>query len=229
MKKVALLQPCYIPWKGYFDIIRSVDEFVLYDDAEYSKGGFLNRNKVQTNDGAKWLTIPVKYKNRSNQKICEVEISDFKWKFKHWKTLKQVYSKSFFWSEYGEYFFHIYRSFEAETLSEINKKFILEICNILKIKTKISSSLDYNLKGDKNSKIIDLCKKTGSQLYLSGPSAKGYIDLNLFNKENIKILWVDYSGYPKYNQLNRPYISQVSILDMIFNLGCNSTDYMRIF
>lgn len=228
LKKTAILQSNYIPWKGYFDIINYVDEFIFFDDVQYTKNDWRNRNKIKTPKGLEWITIPV-VQNELSQKIKETKIFKNDWNKKHFKTIIQNYSKAKYFKEYKDIFEELYLNSNEEYLSEINYNFIKEINKILNIKTKLSLSSDYQLIEGKNEKLISLCKQTKANCYLSGPSAKDYIDEKLFEAENIKVIWMDYSGYKEYNQLYSPFEHGVSIIDLIFNEGPNSYKFMKSF
>ena len=167
MKKVAILQSNYIPWKGYFDIINSVDEFILYDDMQYTKRDWRNRNKIQTANGLQWLTIPVMVKGKYFQKISSTKISDKNWKNKHWNFLKQNYSKAKFFKEYDNFFEAMYLNNKDEYLSEINYKFIVAINEILGISTKVSWSSDFDLLDGKSEKLLGICKDCNADIYLT--------------------------------------------------------------
>ena len=230
MKKIAILQSNYIPWKGYFDIIGSVDEFVLYDDMQYTKNDWRNRNKIKTGNGVMWISIPAETKGclSEGKKINEVKITDKKWFKKHWNAIVCNYAKAPHFKEYRLIFEELYQSLEPEELlCNINYKFITKINEILGINTKISHSTDYNLIDGKTERLVDLCKQAGATEYISGPAAKDYIDEKLFTDENIKLTWFDYSGYKEYNQLYPPFEHGVSILDLIFNTGSAAKDYMK--
>jgi hypothetical protein len=127
MKKIAISQSNYIPWKGYFDLINSVDEFTLYDDAQYTRRDWRNRNKIKTPQGLQWLTIPVDVKGKYFQKINETKISDKGWGVKHWQQIKQNYAKAKNFKKYKDIFEELYLSCKEEYLSEINHKFIIAI------------------------------------------------------------------------------------------------------
>lgn len=228
-KRIAILQSNYIPWKGYFDIINSVDEFILYDEMQYTKNDWRNRNRIKTANGVIWLTIPVETKGRlsSDKKISEVKITDKNWNKKHWKSLQLAYSKAPFFKDYKDIFEELYLTCEEEYLSKINLKFILKINEILGITTKISYDIDYGLIEGKTERLVDLCQKANATEYLSGPSAKNYIEEDLFNKKGIKLLWKDYSNYEEYPQLYPPFEHNVSILDLIFNTGKDAIKYIR--
>ena len=229
MKKIAIIQSNYIPWKGYFDIINMVDEFILYDDVQYTRRDWRNRNKIKTPQGLRWITIPVEVKGKYYQKIKDVKISDKEWGKKHWTQITQNYKKAKYFKEYKEFFKELYLNSKETYLSEINYKFIMAINEILGIKTKIRWSSEFNLVDGKNERLLGICKDCNADVYLSGPAAKGYLDEKLFEKEGIKVEWMDYSGYPEYNQLYPPFEHGVTILDLIFNEGRNATRFMKSF
>lgn len=228
-KKIAILQSNYIPWKGYFDLINSVDEFILFDDVQYTRRDWRNRNKIKTNKGPIWLTVPVEVKGMYLQKVKETVISDPEWKRRHWNSIVHNYSGARHFKEYKEIFEELYLGSEEKLLSELNYRFIKAICSILKIKTALTWSMDYELAEGKTERLIKLCKDAGGSLYLSGPSAKDYIDEDMFLNEDITLEFMDYSGYPEYEQLFAPFDHHVSIIDLIFNEGPEATRYMKSF
>jgi len=229
MKKVAILQSNYIPWKGYFDLINMVDEFVLYDDMQYTKRDWRNRNKIQTQHGLKWLTIPVEVKGKYFQKINETIISDSGWAKKHWQNIKQVYGKAPYFKEYKDAFEEFYLNTVEISLSNINFELIKIINKILGIKTKISWSSDFKLVDGQTEKLLGICQQANADVYLSGPAAKEYFDEILAESMNIRVEWMDYSDYQEYSQLHSPFEHGVSILDLIFNEGPNATHLMKSF
>ncbi|NOR58652.1 MAG: hypothetical protein GQ474_09035 [Sulfurimonas sp.] len=229
MKKVAILQSNYIPWKGYFDLINMVDEFILYDDMQYTKRDWRNRNKIQTPQGLKWLSIPVEVKGKYFQKINETKVSEINWAEKHWGTIKQNYSKAKYFKDYKDIFEKLYLNCSEEYLSQINYKFIVAICKILGITTKIRWSSEFELVDGQTEKLLGICKDCNADVYISGPAAKDYFDNELAEKENIKIEWMNYSGYEKYNQLFPPFEHGVTVLDLIFNEGPNATTFLKSF
>ncbi len=227
-KKVAIVQSNYIPWKGYFDIINLVDEFILYDDVQYTKNDWRNRNQLKTPNGKLWITIPV-HQKKLDQKINETLVVNDIWRKKHWKTIIQNYSMAKYFDDYSELFEKLYLGSNEKLLSRINHRFLIAICGILGIKTKISSSMDYNLIEAKTERLVDLCKQAGAVEYISGPAAKGYINENMFKKEGIRLSYMDYSDYPEYNQLYPPFDHAVSIIDLIFNEGPDAPEFMKSF
>jgi len=226
-KKIAILQSNYIPWKGYFDIINMVDEFVIFDSVQFTKNDWRNRNRIKTSNGLNWITIPVKHS--TSQKINEIVVLNNKWRKKHWQSLKQNYSKSTYFKKYIEIFEDLYINTNDVFLSEINLLFIKAINSILGIRTNISQSSEYKLEGEKNLKLINICNQANASEYISGPAAKSYLNEKQFEENNIKVFWMDYSDYPEYNQLNPPFEHGVSILDLIFNEGDNAVNYMKSF
>ena len=228
MKKVAILQSNYIPWKGYFDLINMVDEFILYDEVQYTKNDWRNRNKIKTPQGIQWLTIPVRQESL-DQKIKDTKISDKKWNIKHWRTISQNYSKAKYFKDYKDIFEELYLTCDEEYLSQINYKFITTINEILEIKTKLSWSSEFELVDGQTEKLLGICKDCNADIYLSGPAAKDYFNEELAKQENIKVEWMDYSGYKEYEQLNPPFEHGVTILDLIFNKGDRAKEFMKSF
>jgi hypothetical protein len=228
MKRVAILQSNYIPWKGYFDLINMVDEFIIYDDAQYTKRDWRNRNLIKTHDGLKWLTIPVAVKHKYKQKIKDTRTSDNKWVSKHLKTIFHNYSKATNFVEMKEWVTDMLKQCEHKVfLSDINYFLLSEITNFLGVNTKITSSSDYILEGDRSGKILNLCIQAGATEYLTGSAASCYLDISSFILAGIRIEWMDYSGYKQYEQLHTPFIHGVSILDLILNEGINSSLYLK--
>jgi hypothetical protein len=225
MKTVVILQSNYIPWKGYFDLIHDADLFVFYDDLQFTKNDWRNRNKIKNSSGTQWLTIPVGVDK--NRLICEVELTDHRWQKIHWETLRQQYSKCKFFSTYKGIFEEVYLQTEWRNLSELNQHLIKTISNkVLGCATEFADSRQFNLSGHKQSRLLDLIKKTGATRYVSGPAAKAYIDERDFEALDIELVWKDYAGYPEYAQKHPPFEHAVSVLDLIFNEGPNCAWYI---
>jgi len=220
-KRVAIVQSSYIPWKGYFDLINGVDEFILYDDLQYTRRDWRNRNRIKTPDGAAWLTIPVKVKGRYYQKIRETEVSDRGWSDRHWKTICLNYARAPWFKDIGSVLHDVYRRCRDEThLSSINFQFLQAISAMLAIKTRITWSMDYDLVEGRTERLVYLCRQAGASEYLSGPAAKAYLDETLFSDHGIRVCWMDYGGYGQYRQLFcPPFIHEVSIIDLMMNEG----------
>jgi hypothetical protein len=228
-KKILITQSNYIPWKGYFDNINAVDEFVVYDDMQYTKRDWRNRNQIKTPQGLFWLTIPVEVKGKFFQKIKETQVSDKKWGQQHWKTIVANYSKAPFFKEYKDVFESLYRDETLDNITSINVSFIKAINLILNIKTKITDSREFELAEGKTESLVDICKKCNATDYYTGPAAKDYMDEQLFLDKNVNVHYFDYSGYLQYPQLNGEFSHYVSVLDLIFNTGNKASTYMKTF
>lgn len=227
MKKVAILQSNYIPWKGYFDIIASVDEFILYDDMQYTRRDWRNRNQIKTPEGIQWLTVPVLVKGKYYQKIRETKIDGTDWAPEHWKVLVHSYRRAPYFREIASWLEPLYGGCSYTYISQLNRCFIETICNYLSIKTVITNSWDYTLLDGKTERLADLCVQAGGTEYISGPAAKDYVDEKVFSDLGIKLTWFDYAGYPAYPQLWGEFTHGVTILDLLFNCGKDSPSYMR--
>lgn len=221
MKRAAILQSSYIPWKGYFDIIRRVDEFILYDDVSYSKNDWRNRNRIKTRTGPLWLTIPVLATGRFGQKIRDVEIGDRRWAAKHWKSIQTHYARARCFGEVAPVLRDLYERAEGEvSLSRVNEMFLEGLCGLLGIGTRITRSEDYELRGDRTERLVWLCEQAGASEYLSGPAAKSYLEEEKFAARGLAVSWMDYGGYPEYGQLFcPPFVHEVSVIDLLLNEG----------
>ena len=227
MKKVAILQSNYIPWKGYFDMVAAVDEFILCDNMQYTRRDWRNRNQIKTPQGIQWLTVPVQVKGKYDQKIKDTLIDGADWAAAHWKALVHNYSRAPHFAEISSLLEPLYLAESFTHISQLNRRFIEVICNFLKIKTVISNSCDYILLVGKTELLADLCEQVGGTEYISGPSAKNYLDESIFANKNIKLTWFDYVGYPEYPQRWGEFTHGVTILDLLFNCGENAHRYMR--
>ncbi len=226
-KRIAITQSNYIPWKGFFDSINMVDEFVLYDDMQYTRRDWRNRNLIKSAEGTQWLTIPVDVKGKYFQKINETKISDENWGKQHWQTLKHVYGKLPGFAIYKDTFEALYHQ-DYSLLSEVNYAFINAICKILNISTNIRWSSEFDLPEGKTERLVYICKELGGTEYYSGPAAKNYMDESLFTQDGIAVHYYDYSGYPEYEQRFPPFAHGVSILDLLFSVGTDFSKYLKL-
>ena len=225
MKKVAIIQSNYIPWKGYFDIIHDVDLFVFLDDVQYSKNDWRNRNLIKTSQGSHWLTVPVG-KNHGRL-IHEVRIINERWSKLHWKSIKQNYSKAPYFKKYENFFEYIYVELTWTSLSDLNQYLIKKVSrDFLNIKTKFEDSRQYNAQGEKLERLLDLLTKIRTDYYVTGPAARDYIVDERIEELGIELQYKDYSGYPEYPQLFPPFEHAVSVLDLLFNCGPDAPYYI---
>jgi hypothetical protein len=214
---MAAHQPAWIPYLGFFDKVIKSDVFVILDDVQYSKNGFINRNKIRTSDGEQWITIPVK-KDSYKKTINKTVVADTKYKKKIEKTLFQNYSKSNFWGSYSNTIINLL-DFNSNKLFEINMKWLKWLLNELEIPTKIILQSEL-IKSDlqKTDMLIDLCNQTGCHHYLSGIGARKYLNKKGMNGNGIKVTW-QFFNHPTYNQVYKPFIENLSVIDALFNLG----------
>lgn len=222
-KRVAIVQSNYIPWKGYFDLIRACDEFVLYDEVQYTRRDWRNRNRIKTAQGTKWLTIPVQTKGRYDQRIDETLVDGIHWAEKHLRTIEQAHASAPFYAELGEPLAQVYSSMRSgERLSDINRRMIDLCCGLLGITTRISWSSDFQTAVGRNERLIGLCHAVGADTYLSGPAAAGYLDVERFAEEGISVEFASYAGYRPYPQIHGSFEHGVSVLDLLANVGTSA-------
>jgi hypothetical protein len=227
-KKVAILQSNYIPWKGYFDLIASVDEVILFDDMQYTRRDWRNRNQIKTPQGLQWLTVPVLVKGKYFQTIRETAIDGSTWALMHWKALSQNYIKSAYFKEIATWLEPLYVAQSYSHLSQLNRTLIEGVCLYLGIQTRITNSWDYQLVDGKTARLASLCIQANATEYVSGPAAQSYIDESVFDQSNIDLTWFEYGSYPEYPQLYGLFQHHVSILDLLFNCGPNSRLFMKM-
>ena len=224
MTVIGISQSNYIPWKGYFDFINDCDIFVFLDEVQYTKRDWRNRNLIKTNHGLKWLTIPVG--NNINRKIFEVKPINNNWVEHHQKSIQMSYAGCKYYKDFKFLIDKIYKTNKYNSLSELNQRSISLICEFLKIKTLLIDSRDIKTSSDKNQRLIDIIKHFNCKNYISGPTAKNYLDKNLFDSNGINIFWKEYLNYPEYKQRFDGFFHNVTILDLIFNTGPKSDFYV---
>jgi hypothetical protein len=217
---VAVLQSNYLPWKGYFDIVHDADLFVFYDDVQFTKNDWRNRNRIKTPRGPEWLSVPVG--QDISRLICEVTIPDPRWAATHWKTLSQNYARAPHFGAYRALFEDVYLGREWKYLSELNRHLVEAVSRELGIATRFTDSRDYALTGSASERLLLLLQRAGATRYVSGPSASAYLDEAAFARAGIEVVYKSYEGYPEYPQLHPPFEHRVSIVDVLFNCGPGS-------
>lgn len=200
-------------------MINRVDQFVLYDEVQFTRRDWRNRNKIKTAQGLQWLTIPVEVKGKYEQKISETRIADSKWARKHWETIRRNYSKALnFESKSGIFEEMFQEAANLGTLSEVNEHFLSAINTLLNIETPLLQSSEFDLAEDRNERLVSICRELGATTYLSGPAAKIYLDEQAFEEHGIAVEWMTYGDYPVYDQLHGEFEHGVSIIDLILNV-----------
>jgi WbqC-like protein family len=228
-KRLAIVQSSYIPWKGYFDLINSVDEFVLFDDVQYTRRDWRNRNRIKTPTGLAWLSIPVSSKGNFEAPIKQIQVEDASWAGRHWRTIRSNYARAAHFRAYADVLEPLYLQCDELHLSAINRRFLSAICDVLGIRTKISWSWEYEILPGKTERLVSICRQAKADIYISGPSAAAYIDAQQFENAGIELVYFDYGGYPSYQQLFPPFEHSVSVLDLILNEGPEAPRYMLSF
>jgi hypothetical protein len=218
--KCAILQPSYIPWRGYFHQIQKADVFVFYDDVQYDADGWRNRNRIKTRNGPIWLTVPVRHKGHLSvgQKICDTHIHwQQPWNHKHWRTIEQAYGKAPFFSRYAELLSGFY-SRRPERLSELTIEFTIALAQELGLQRQFLRSSELHVQGGRTDRLIGILNHVGADQYVSGPSARSYIDHGLMAHAGITVEYMTYD-YRPYDQLYPPFDGSVSIIDLMFMCG----------
>ncbi|MDD5681498.1 MAG: WbqC family protein [Candidatus Omnitrophica bacterium] len=220
-KIIAIQQPNYVPWQGFFYKIMKSDVVVLLDGVQFSKDSIINRNRIKTSTGEMWLTVPVLTKHERNQSINETRINNaVDWRRKHWNAIRQNYVKSPFFNEYASLLEDIYKN-EWEKLAELNTVLIKTMAACLGLEKDFIKASALNAAGKSTDLLVSICKETGGNVYLSGESGKKYMDDRKFEEAGIKI---KYAGFkqPVYKQLYGDFIPNLSALDLLFNCGADS-------
>jgi hypothetical protein len=226
-RRTAIVQSSYIPWKGYFDLIASVDAFVLLDDVQYTRRDWRNRNRIKTATGTRWLSIPVRSKGRFSQRIDETEVADPSWRRSHWSAIEQAYRDAPHFEAIAAALEPLYASCDAELLGDVNAAFLHRLCELLHVDTPISWSREYETASEPSRRLLDICLQTGATEYVSGPSARDYLDVELFERAGVAVSWADYSGYQPYEQLHGPFEHHVSVIDLLFCAGNDSRRFLK--
>lgn len=227
-KRVAILQSNYIPWRGYFRILGSVDEFVVYDVVQFTKNDWRNRNRIRTAQGLQWLTVPVKTSGRFGQSIAETEIAGPAWAEAHWKRIAQAYARAPFLSMYRTRFEEVYAACALETrLSAVNRRLLVLVAGFLGLPAVITDADACNGDTDRTGRLVEICRSAGATVYVTGPSALGYLDLPRFAAAQIEVEVMDYSSLGPYPQVHGgAFESHVSVLDVLFNAGDAARDHV---
>jgi hypothetical protein len=223
--RLAVLQPSYLPWLGYFDQIDRVDVFVYYDDVQYDKNGWRNRNRIKGPNGPVWLSVPVKHSGRGLQNINEVEMDGQGWSRKHLRSLEQFYAKAPYGRDYMPGLVELLSRPWAR-LADLDIAVNDAIVRWLGLDTRIVRSSSLGIEGDRNERLIRICRHFAADRYLSGNAAKVYVDEAAFAEMGISVEWQDYS-HPVYPQMHGPFVSHLSIIDLLMNAGPDSLAILR--
>jgi hypothetical protein len=222
--RLAIVQSSYLPWKGYFDLIRSSDHFILLDDVQYSRGDWRNRNRIKTVKGLSWLTVPLRQGGTFPALIHDMHLDGAAWRQSHFSMIQQAYKGAPGWPLLRDWLKRNLVESNEETLSELNEKLTRGLCDLLGIGTPITRSEQYAITSeDPTERVVKLCLAVGATSYLSGPRARAYIREELFHEAGVTLEYFDYSGYPAYAQPHGDFIHEVSIVDTIACLGAKAS------
>jgi hypothetical protein len=222
---VAVHQPQYLPWIGYFDKMRRADVFCYLNDVQYKKNEWQNRNRIKTAQDWQWLTVPVRY--RFPEKINEVRINNtIPWSKKHLQALKTNYNRAPYFKAYISIFEDIF-SREWEFVSELNIHLIERLKETLQMQAKTTTvSSELTLREEPTDRLIDICKALGADTYLAGQGGADYMDATRFAENGLKVIIQEFK-HPVYPQLFKDFKSHLSIVDMLFNCGPESMHVIR--
>jgi hypothetical protein len=224
----VILQPSYIPWRGYFHQIFKADVFVFYDDVQYDKHGWRNRNRIRSTHGSMWLTVPVHAHGNISQGISvrDIEIDwNRAWNRKHWQTLQQSYGRAPYFSAYAEMLERFY-TIEQRYLADFTIESTMALCRTLGIsKTRFIRSSTLNVAGERTGRLVSILQAVGCDHYISGPSAKEYLNERTLVDAGVTLEYMTYD-YPEYPQVATPFDPHVSILDLLFMTGPEAPKYI---
>ena len=228
-KCVVILQSNYIPWKGYFDLVNAADEFWIFDDVQFTRRDWRNRNKIIVNGQPTWLTIPVMSKGQFLSRILDMEVADPDWAAKHWRSIRHAYAKAPYLADYESTLVGLYESASRLTrLTEINELFLTRIAALLGIEARFRRAETIAREADTpTGRLVEICKASGADMYVSGPAAKSYIDTRQFEDAGIALRYCDYSGYPTYDQGTETFEHGVSIVDMLLRIGPQTVTHLK--
>ena len=203
------------------------DEFVIFDDMQFTKRDWRNRNLIKTSNGLKWLTIPVEVKGKYYQKINETRVSSKTWNEDHLVQFKHNYRQAEYFKDVFPWMENLYLNCKFELLTEINQYFIEAIIKYLNINIKILRSEEFILADDRTERLVKICSEREASIYFTGPAAKSYINEELFKSKGISVNYFDYSEYPIYSQLNGNFEHSVTVFDLLLNEGKLGSKFMK--
>jgi hypothetical protein len=215
---VVVLQPGYLPWLGFFDQLRRADVFVYYDDVQYDKHGWRNRNRIKTQDGPQWLTVPVRHGDDGFPRIVDVEIDGrTPWARKHAASIRQAYARAPFLSEYMPALEALLHR-KWERLVDLDVACAALMAEWFGLERRIERSSALGIRGERSERLVKICRHFGAARYVSGDSARAYLDIAAFQSEGIAVEWQEYA-HPTYPQLHGPFVPYLSALDLVLNCG----------
>ena len=229
MKTIAILQSNYLPWRGYFDIIAAVDEFLIFDEVQFTRRDWRNRNRIMVQGKPHWLTIAVRTKGQFDVPIDQVEVVDSSWAAKHWRTIANAYGKAEHFALYRDALAQAYeQAARLVLLSAINELFLKLLMGFLDLPDRIGHTTAIPRQAETpTDRLVEICRARGADIYLSGPAARAYIEPEKFERAGIDLRYADYSGYPAYDQKAAVFEPGVSMLDALMRCGPASRTHLK--
>jgi hypothetical protein len=220
-RTLVVLQPGYLPWLGFFDQVRRCDVFVHYDDVQFDKHGWRNRNRVKAPDGPRWLTVPVRLRGLGKPRIRDVRIdAGAPWARKHLGTLRQLYARAPFAREYLPTLETLLTQ-PWERLVDLDIALIEQMCGWFGVHRPMHRASDVGVDGDRSGRLLNLCRHFQATRYLSGDAARSYLDAALFARHGIDLEWQGFQ-HPVYPQLHGGFVPYLSAIDLLLNCGPES-------
>jgi hypothetical protein len=216
--RVAILQPGYLPWLGFFDQLRRADVFIYYDDVQYDTHGWRNRNRIKTQHGPIWLTVPVRHSGLSRPRILDVEIdSGSTWARKHVASLRQAYAAAPFVRQYMPALEELLQQ-PWERLVDLDLAVVDLMAGWLGLRRRIERASALDIGGGQSERLLNICRHFGASTYLSGAAARDYLDVPAFEGHGITVEWQQYE-HPVYPQLHGDFVPYLSAIDLLLNCG----------
>ena len=223
---VAVLQPGFLPWLGFFDQMIRSDVFVIYDDVQFDKHGWRNRNRIKTANGVAWLTVPVRHSGHHGQAISDVKIDNSRnWARKLVSAIHQAYSRAPHCEPYVKQLAEILTR-PWDNLIDLDLCIIELMARWFEVETNLLKASELGIRGSQSGRLLEICQHFGASRYLSGNAAKSYLDNQLFDNAGIEVVWQDYA-HPSYPQLHGEFVPYLSALDLILNVGPESPKVIR--
>jgi hypothetical protein len=224
-KTVVILQPSYLPWLGYFAQLYECDVFVVYDDVQYDKHSWRNRNRIKTARGIIWLTIPVLTHGKNRPSNREIEIDNrLPWAKKHFETIRQSYARAPYFRDYFGLFQELYAR-QWTRLLDVNLAFFQALAEAVGIRRPILMASGLGVPGESTERLVRICQSLGATRFYEGASGRDYIDASLFDRAGVQLDYQDYV-HPRYPQLHGSFTPYLSIVDLLFNCGPASLEVL---
>lgn len=216
-------QPAYLPWLGLFHKIALADRFIKFDQVQYASYDWVSRNRILGPNGPMWLRVPCLKKDRFGQRICDVEIDNsLPWARKHWSSIRLSYGKAPHFRRYADFLEDMYGRV-WNRLADLDDHMLRYLLQELGIAVPVESAGRYDFQGEKSDLVLDMCRQLGATAFIFGALGRDYADVASFEKVGVRAIFQEYA-HPVYPQLHKPFVSHLSVFDLLFNCGPDSLD-----